>query len=87
MSQDYLAQAILPRLTIAGFDCAIHDNPDGPAKGGLILLGTRIEDPSLPTILTYGHGDLIRGQAGQWLDDMDPFALTERGDRLYGRGG
>ena len=84
--QDYLAQAILPRLTAAGFDCAIHDNPDGPAKGGPILLGTRIEDPSLPTILTYGHGDVIWGQAGQWLDDLDPFALTERGDRLYGRG-
>ncbi|OJH44410.1 M20 family metallopeptidase [Paracoccus sp. SM22M-07] len=84
--QDYLAQAILPRLTAAGFDCAIHDNPDGPAKGGPILLGTRIEEPSLPTILTYGHGDVIWGQAGQWLDDLDPFALTERGDRLYGRG-
>lgn len=84
--QDYLAHAILPRLTAAGFDCAIHDNPDGPAKGGPILLGTRIEDPSLPTILTYGHGDVIWGQAGQWLDDLDPFALTERGDRLYGRG-
>ncbi|MEO1910770.1 MAG: M20 family metallopeptidase [Paracoccus sp. (in: a-proteobacteria)] len=84
--QDYLAQAILPRLTAAGFDCAIHDNPDGPAKGGPILLGTRIEDPSLPTILTYGHGDVIWGQAGQWLNDLDPFALTERGDRLYGRG-
>lgn len=84
--QDYLAQAILPRLTAAGFDCAIHDNPDGPAKGGPILLGTRIEDPSLPTILTYGHGDVIWGQAGQWLDDLDPFALTDRGDRLYGRG-
>ena len=62
--QDYLAQAILPRLTAAGFDCAIHDNPDGPAKGGPILLGTRIEDPSLPTILTYGHGDVIRAQTG-----------------------
>ena len=83
---DYLAQAILPRLTAAGFDCAIHDNPDGPAKGGPILLGTRIEDPSLPTILTYGHGDVIWGQEGQWLDDLDPFALTECGDRLYGRG-
>ncbi|WP_325048042.1 M20/M25/M40 family metallo-hydrolase [Paracoccus sediminilitoris] len=86
MSQDDLAQAILPRLTTACFDCAIHDNPDGPAKGGPILLGTRIEDPSLPTILTYGHGDVIWGQAGQWQDDLDPLDLTERGDRLYGRG-
>ena len=83
---DYLTRAILPRLTALGFDCAVHDNPDTRVQGGPILLGTRIEDPALPTVLTYGHGDVIWGQQGQWHDGLDPFSLTERGDRLYGRG-
>ncbi|WP_378942863.1 M20 family metallopeptidase [Paracoccus sp. R86501] len=84
--QDYLTQAILPRLTALGFDCTIHDNPGTQVEGGPILLGSRIEDPALPTVLTYGHGDVIWGQEGQWQDGLDPFTLTERGDRLYGRG-
>lgn len=80
----YLNEAIEPRLAVMGFDCTIHENPD-PA-GGPLLIGSRIEDPALTTVLTYGHGDVIRGQAGEWQDGLSPFVLTEVGDRLYGRG-
>ena len=79
----YLNQAIQPRLEAMGFDCVLHANPleDGP-----FLFASRIEDTMLPTVLIYGHGDVIWGQDDQWRDGLPPFELTEEGDRLYGRG-
>ncbi|WP_298861645.1 M20 family metallopeptidase [uncultured Sulfitobacter sp.] len=79
----YLTQAIQPRLEAMGFDCALHANP---LEGGPFLFATRIEDTTLPTVLIYGHGDVIWGQDDQWRDGLSPFGLTEEGDRLYGRG-
>lgn len=80
----YLEKAMMPRLQAAGFSCTIHDNPD--PQGGPLLLGTRIEDPALTTVLTYGHGDVIRAQTDQWRKGLKPFCLIEEGERLYGRG-
>jgi hypothetical protein len=37
-------------------------------------------------VLTYGHGDTVRGLSDQWRAGLDPWALTEEGDRWYGRG-
>jgi acetylornithine deacetylase/succinyl-diaminopimelate desuccinylase-like protein len=82
--RQYLEQALRPRLEALGFDCALHDNPD-PA-GGPFLIAQRIEDPALPTVLSYGHGDVIHGQDAQWQAGLDPFVLTEVGEALYGRG-
>ncbi|MFT6458885.1 M20 family metallopeptidase [Pseudophaeobacter arcticus] len=82
----YLQEAIQPRLEAMGFTCTIHQNPSSKIAGGPLLLGVRIEDPSLPTVLTYGHGDVIWGQEGEWRDGLTPFELTEEDDRLYGRG-
>ena len=79
----YISQAIQPRLEAMGFSCALHDNP---TSGGPFLIGTRIEDPALPTVLTYGHGDVIWGQDSQWRDGLAPFSLTDEGGCLYGRG-
>ena len=80
----YLDQAMLPRLKALGFDCRVVDNPD--PRGGPLLLGTRHEADDLTTVLTYGHGDVIRAQHGQWREGLQPFVLIEEGDRLYGRG-
>ncbi len=80
----YLAHAIRPRLEEMGFDCALHDNPD--PRGGPFLIGERVEDPALPTLLTYGHGDVIRAQSESWREGLHPFQLVEEGERLYGRG-
>ena len=55
-------------------------------SGGPFLFAERIEDPALTTVFTYGHGDVIRGQEGQWKNGLDPWTLTRDGDRLYGRG-
>lgn len=82
--QRYLTEAMLPRLQAAGYGCEIFDNPD--PRGGPLLLAERIEDSNLPTVLTYGHGDVIRAQTEQWRDGLHPFRLVEEGDRLYGRG-
>lgn len=82
--RDYLSKAIQPRLEAMGFECWIHDNP--APSGGPFLLGSRIEAPGLPTILTYGHGDVVRGQDADWRAGLSPFELTEEDDRLYGRG-
>lgn len=80
----YLEMAMSPMLAAMGFEVAIHDNP--VAGGAPILVATRIEDPALTTVLTYGHGDVIRAQSDQWRAGLSPFALIEEGDRLYGRG-
>ena len=80
----YLTEVIEPRLTAMGIDCTIHDNPN--PSGGPILIGTRIEGSDLPTVLTYGHGDVTAGQAGAWQNDRDPYILSCEADHLYGRG-
>ncbi|MCA0203940.1 MAG: M20 family metallopeptidase [Proteobacteria bacterium] len=72
------------RLDALGFDCRRLANPRPGAPP--LLLARRIEDPSLPTVLSYGHGDVTHGQAGHWAAGRDPFVLSAEGPRLYGRG-
>lgn len=80
----YLTDQIAPALEPLGFACRIVDNPiDG---GGPFLIATRIEDPALPTILGYGHGDVVRGQPELWRTGLDPWTVTVEGERWYGRG-
>jgi len=67
-----------------GFDCEVFDNPV-PAYGPL-LIASRHESPELPTVLMYGHGDVIRGQDASWTRGAGPWQLQAEGERLYGRG-
>ena len=80
----YLESAILPWLERLGFACAIEANPE--AGFGPILSAERIEGAELPTVLTYGHGDTVRGLDEQWREGLAPWRLTIEGDRWYGRG-
>jgi len=80
----YLAEEILPDLERQGFTGQIFDNPTG--KGGPFLIARRIEAPSLPTLLTYGHGDTVLGLDAGWEEGLSPWVLTRRGERIYGRG-
>ncbi len=80
----YLEEALLPWLGRLGFQCDIHPNPDPDFPP--ILTGVRIEEPGLPTVLLYGHGDTVRGLADQWSEGLAPWVLTERKGRWYGRG-
>jgi acetylornithine deacetylase/succinyl-diaminopimelate desuccinylase-like protein len=79
----YADGAIRPWLERMGFTVTIHPNPR--AGFGPILTAERMEGNG-PTVLTYGHGDTVRGLADQWRAGLDPWVLTEEGDRWYGRG-
>ena len=80
----YLTDEIAPALTRLGFACTLWNNPVHGAPP--FLFGARIEDSSLPTVLMYGHGDVVRGYDGQWQAAKSPWTLEVRGDRWYGRG-
>jgi acetylornithine deacetylase/succinyl-diaminopimelate desuccinylase-like protein len=80
----YLDEKMRPWLERLGFAVGIHDNP--VAGAGPILVAERIEGPDLPTVLTYGHGDTVRGLAEQWSAGLSPWVVTQREGRWYGRG-
>ena len=80
----YLEQEIAPAFRAMGYGVEILPNP--VADAGPYLIATRREGDGLPTVLSYGHGDVIRGLEGQWRAGLDPWTLTVEGDRWYGRG-
>ncbi|CAG9297251.1 M20 family metallopeptidase [Celerinatantimonas diazotrophica] len=83
----YLHQHMIPYLEQMGFTCEVIANPaaDDPNAWPL-LLAERIEDPSLLTLLTYGHGDVVRGYDNQWKKGLSPWQMIADGDLWYGRG-
>ena len=80
----YLAGEIGPSLGALGFTFTIHPNPEPPY--GPLLVATRHEGGALPTVLMYGHGDVVRGQDSSWTRGQGPWSLAAEGERLYGRG-
>jgi acetylornithine deacetylase/succinyl-diaminopimelate desuccinylase-like protein len=80
----YLEAEMTPAFAAMGFATRIYDNPI--AGQGPVLLATRIEDPALPTVLGYGHGDVVRGMDEQWTKGEGPWVTARDGDKLYGRG-
>ncbi len=80
----YLADELTATLTAMGFTAAVHANPD--ASGGPLLLAKRHEADGLPTVLMYGHGDVVRGQDRSWTRGAGPWTLAVEGERIYGRG-
>jgi acetylornithine deacetylase/succinyl-diaminopimelate desuccinylase-like protein len=79
----YIESEMRPLLESLGFTCKTLHHPK--AKGPF-LFAERIEDPALPTVFGYGHGDVIRGLDKDWSEGLSPWTLTEVGDRWYGRG-
>lgn len=80
----YLTDEIGPALACLGFATELWDNPSVGAPP--FLFAQRIEDPSLTTVLMYGHGDVVRGDDAQWRQASSPWVLEENGLRWYGRG-
>ncbi len=80
----YLEQEVAPDLERLGFTCTIYPNPTG--KGGPFMIARRVEDAGVPTLLTYGHGDTVQGLDKEWHEGLSPWTITQRGERLYGRG-
>jgi acetylornithine deacetylase/succinyl-diaminopimelate desuccinylase-like protein len=80
---DYLEREIRPAFEAMGFACRTLTHPKARAP---FLLAERIEDPALPTVFGYGHGDVIRGLEPEWKAGLSPWTLTESDGRWYGRG-
>ena len=80
----YLEQGVAPHLREPAFEVAILDNP--APDGGPFLVATRTEAPDLPTVLIYGHGDVVNGNPDEWRPGLDPWTVTVDCDRIYGRG-
>lgn len=80
----YLETEMTPYLEALGFECAIYENPRSDA--GPFLVAHRVESDDLPTVMTYGHGDVVRGYDDQWREGLNPWILTEDEGRWYGRG-
>jgi len=81
--QRYLETEMIPALDELGFTSEIvtHERAKGP-----FLIASRMEDESLPTVLGYGHGDVIRGLDEGWNAGTSPWDMRQIGDRWYGRG-
>lgn len=50
-----------------------------------IIFGKYVKDPTLPTVLVYGHYDVVAPNTAAWTK-TGPFTLSEENGILYGRG-
>ncbi len=73
----YLTEQIIPDIEQLGFSWDIVDNP---AEGfGPFLLAERLEPEASFSVLTYGHGDVIRGYDDQWAEGFRPGKSPSKG--------
>lgn len=80
----YLQEFIGPYLHTLGFTYEIFDNPvEGLSP---FMIAQRIESKSAPTVLCYGHGDVVPGRPEQWKEGLSPWKVFTDGERWYGRG-
>jgi acetylornithine deacetylase/succinyl-diaminopimelate desuccinylase-like protein len=79
----YLEQEMVPAAGRLGATARVLDNPGG---GGPLLIARRREGDGLPTVLTYGHADVVPAEPGRWRPGLDPWRVTVEQDRWYGRG-
>ena len=79
----YLTDDLQPAFAKMDFSTKLIESPAGK---GPYLLAEYHETASAPTVLIYGHGDVVDGMAGEWRDNLDPWRTTQVGNRVYGRG-
>lgn len=80
----YMREQLIPLLEEMDFTVRLFDNP--LIDRTPLLVAERIEHQDLPTILSYGHTDVVNGYEGRWRNGMSPWEMTVEGDRWYGRG-
>jgi acetylornithine deacetylase/succinyl-diaminopimelate desuccinylase-like protein len=79
----YLVEELQPAFTQLDFSTRLIESPTG--KNPYLVAEYR-ESASAPTVLMYGHGDVVNGMAGEWRENRDPWRTTTDGNRVYGRG-
>ncbi len=80
----YLSDEVGATLARLGFASRIVVNP--AVDGAPLLIAERHEADGLPTVLTYGHGDVVRGYDDEWRTGLAPWDVAVEEDRWYGRG-
>src|ERR1700726_1633585 len=79
----YLTDDLQPAFSQLDFATRLIESPAG--KGPYLLADYR-ESSSAPTVLMYGHGDVVDGMVGEWRNNLDPWRTTTVENRVYGRG-
>jgi len=79
----YLVEDLQPAFKSLDFSTKLIESPAGKCP---YLLAEYRENTSAPTVLIYGHGDVVDGMVGEWRDNLDPWRTTQVGNRVYGRG-
>jgi acetylornithine deacetylase/succinyl-diaminopimelate desuccinylase-like protein len=79
----YLEQEMQPAFAELDFDSRLVESPSGKAP---FLVAEHREEASAPTVLMYGHGDVVDGMVGEWRGGLDPWRTTLVDNRVYGRG-
>lgn len=82
--REYLTAELVPAVQRLRFTARVVENPVSPRHP--FLVARRVEDAGLPTVLTYGHGDVQPAHPDQWRAGLDPWRVVVEGDRWYGRG-
>ncbi|XAS67673.1 M20 family metallopeptidase [Micrococcaceae bacterium Sec5.7] len=80
----YLEEVLVPALT--GLGCTVERFDSWNDGQNSFLIGTRLEGEGLPTVLCYGHADVVDGHEGAWDLGRNPWELEADGDRWFGRG-
>ena len=80
----YLEQEMVPAVRRLGADATVLDSP--VAGTGPVMIARRHEGAELPTVLTYGHADVVLAEPAKWRAGLDPWQVTVEQDRWYGRG-
>jgi acetylornithine deacetylase/succinyl-diaminopimelate desuccinylase-like protein len=80
----YLLDEMVPAARRLGATPTVLDNP--VSDGSPFLIAHRHESDDLPTVLTYGHADVVLAEPERWRAGLDPWRVTVEGDRWYGRG-
>jgi acetylornithine deacetylase/succinyl-diaminopimelate desuccinylase-like protein len=79
----YLERELQPVFAELDFESRLVESPSGRAP---FLVAEHRESASAPTVLMYGHGDVVDGMVGEWRNGFDPWLTTTVGNRVYGRG-
>src|SRR5258708_6899554 len=78
----YLEEDLQPAFAALDFSTRLIESPTG--RGPYLLADYR-EDSSLPTLLTYGHGDVVDGMVRQCPHNVDPWRTPPKSERSEGR--
>jgi acetylornithine deacetylase/succinyl-diaminopimelate desuccinylase-like protein len=79
----YLTQEMQPAFSELDFTTRLIESPSGKAP---FLFAEHRESDAAPTVLMYGHGDVVDGMVGEWRGGLDPWRTTRIDNRVYGRG-